>query len=53
MVRINGEEEMHLEGKTLKEYLEEKGYRMERIAVERNGEILPKASYQDIILQDG
>ena len=34
MVRINGEEELHLEGKTLKEYLEEKGYRMERIAVE-------------------
>ena len=53
MVRINGEEELHLEGKTLKEYLEEKGYRMERIAVERNGEIIPKTSYQDIILQDG
>ena len=26
---------------------------MERIAVERNGEIIPKTSYQDIILQDG
>ncbi len=53
MVRINGQEELHLEGKTLKEYLEEKGYRMERIAVERNGEIIPKTSYQNIILQDG
>lgn len=53
MIRVNGVEELHLEGKNLKEYLQEKGYRMERIAVEKNGDIVPKSSYQNIILQDG
>lgn len=53
VIRVNGVEELQLEGKNLKVYLQEKGYRMERIAVERNGDIVPKSSYQNIILQDG
>lgn len=53
VIRVNGVEELQLEGKNLKAYLQEKGYRMERIAVERNGDIVPKSSYQNIILQDG
>ena len=53
MIRVNGVEELHLEGKSLQVYLQEKGYRMERIAVERNGDIVPKSSYQSIILKDG
>lgn len=53
MIRVNGVEELHLEGKSLQVYLQEKGYRMERIAVERNGDIVPKSSYQNIILKEG
>lgn len=53
MIRVNGVEELYLEGKSLQVYLQEKGYRMERIAVERNGDIVPKSSYQSIILKDG
>ena len=51
MVRINGED-IQAEGKTVAMYLEEEGYNMKRIAVERNGEILPKAKYSETILCD-
>ena len=51
MVRINGEE-VQAEGKTVAEFLSENGYNMIRIAVERNGEILPKAKYEETILCD-
>ena len=45
MIRVNGKEEA-LEGTVLLEaYLREKGYRTERIAVEKNGAIVPKAQY--------
>ena len=42
MVKINGKEE-NAAGKTLEAYLQEAAYPMARIAVERNGEIVPKA----------
>ena len=44
MVTINGEA-LDVGGKTLAAYLAEAGYEQNRIAVERNGEIVPKASY--------
>ena len=45
MIRVNGKEEA-LEGTVLLEaYLREKGYRTERIAVEKNGATVPKAQY--------
>ena len=34
-------------------YLENAGYQMKRIAVELNGDILPKYSYSDTMLKDG
>ena len=34
-------------------YLESAGYQMKRIAVELNGEILPKNEYADRMLEDG
>lgn len=51
MVRINGQETACAE-KTVREYLENAGYDARRVAVELNGEILPKSEY-DIILKDG
>lgn len=53
MIRVNGVEELHLEGRSLQAYLREKGYRLERIAVERNGEIVPRSCYPNVLLQDG
>ncbi len=52
MVRINGEER-NVAGKTLSEYLATTSYDPKRIAVERNGDIVPKAQYGETILTDG
>ena len=52
MVKINGEERQNA-GKTLAEYLATTDYDPKRIAVERNGAIVPKAQYADTMLQDG
>ena len=52
MVKINGEL-LETEGKTLTEYLENAGYQMRRVAVEKNGEIVPKAEYSDTVLKNG
>ena len=52
MVKINGTE-VDAAGKTIAEYLETTDYNPLRIAVERNGEIVPKATYAETVLQDG
>ena len=52
MVRINGIDE-NCAGMTLRAYLNGTKYDPARIAVERNGEIVPKAQYDATILQDG
>ena len=52
MVRINGAE-LDMAGRTLAEYLAQTAYDPKRIAVERNGEIVPKANYGATVLQDG
>ena len=52
MVKINGEE-LDIAGKTLTEYLETTDYDMKRIAVERNGDIVPKAQYAQTLLEEG
>ena len=51
MVKINGESCL-LEGMNLAEYLRQNGYDTRRIAVERNGEIVPKSQYEVTRLQD-
>lgn len=53
MIRVNGAEEPWEEGLTVQGYLERNGYRTNRIAVERNGAIVPKSAYADALLQDG
>ena len=52
MVKINGEK-LDVSGKTVKEYLMTTNYDPKRIAVERNGEIVPKAQYENTVLKDG
>ncbi len=52
MVKINGKE-FDITGRTVAEYLEESGYDIKRVAVELNGDILPKAQYNSTVLQDG
>ena len=49
---INGEQ-VEAAGKTLSDYLKEAGYDTRGIAVERNGEIIPKSRYDSAILNDG
>ena len=51
-VTINGEE-INAAGKTLADYLKEAGYDMRGIAIERNGEIVPRSRYDVTRLQDG
>ena len=52
MVKINGKEQ-NVAGKTLTEYLAATSCNPKRIAVECNGEIIPKAQYSVTVLQDG
>ena len=52
MVKINGES-LAVAGKTLADYLETTDFNSKRIAVERNGEIVPKAAYSETVLHDG
>ena len=51
MVTINGQN-YPISGMTLAQYLETTTYNIKRIAVERNGEIVPKSAYDQTILQD-
>ena len=52
MIKINGEEH-NANGKTIANYLIESNYDMKCVAVEINGEILPKAQYEDTVIKDG
>ncbi|MGN0713860.1 MAG: sulfur carrier protein ThiS [Anaerovoracaceae bacterium] len=52
MVKINGKQ-YDIAGSTLREYLENASYDSKRVAIERNGRIIPKAQYGETILEDG
>lgn len=52
MVKVNGES-FDIAGKTLAEYLKDTNYDIRRIAVERNGSIVPKTQYEKTVLTDG
>ncbi len=53
MIKINGEITENIAGKNVTEYLMENGYDIKRVAVELNGDILPKSQYESTLLQDG
>lgn len=52
MVKVNGQE-LKLAGKSVAEYLAEAQYEPRRVAVELNGQIVPRAQYATSILRDG
>lgn len=52
MIKINGKE-FDIAGKTLADYLAATNYDPRRIAVERNGDIVPKSQYGETVLKDG
>lgn len=52
MVRINGEN-LDIEGMCITDYLVSKKYDLERVAVEVNGEIVPRAGYGKTVFADG
>lgn len=52
MVRINGEN-LDVVGTSVAEYLTSACYDLMRVAVEINGDIVPKAQYADTIFEDG
>ncbi|MDD6647172.1 MAG: sulfur carrier protein ThiS [Lentihominibacter sp.] len=52
MVKINGKE-YDAAGITVSAYLDGTDYDRRRIAIERNGQILPKARYDETVLEDG
>ena len=53
MIIVNGKEIKLTDDTTVAEYLEQNQYQVKRIAVELNGDILPKYSYSDTMLKDG
>ena len=52
MIKINGEE-LNVSEIPLKQYLEENGYNLRRIAVECNENIVPKSQLENFILHSG
>ncbi len=52
MVRINGND-VAAAGQNLQAFLEKKGYRCDRIAIELNGTIVPRRTYAAVTLHDG
>ena len=50
---INGSSEQLPAGLTVAKLLERLKLRPDRVAVEKNGEILPKATYEEALLADG
>ena len=52
MVTVNGEK-VEAVDKNLAEYLEERSFDIKKIAVEINGEIVPKSKYSETVLHDG
>lgn len=52
MVTVNGQM-VDIAGKSIAEYLENTTYEIRYIAVERNGDIVPKTAYSTTIINDG
>ncbi len=51
-ITVNGKKKELITALTVAEYLEENGYVTSQIAVELNEEILPKAEYSTVELQE-
>ena len=51
MARLNGVN-VNATGRNLKEYLQEQGFLLEKIAVEKNGDIIPKSKRENDVIQE-
>ncbi|MBM7869775.1 sulfur carrier protein [Clostridium pascui] len=51
-MRVNGTDISLNEAQSLFDFLEEQNYDITKIAVERNGEIVPKSAYKIVMLDD-
>lgn len=52
-MKVNGEEIILNEPCTVAQFLQQRNYPLGQVAVELNGDIVPKVQYQDVILKDG
>lgn len=50
MITVNGRQVKLEKEMTILEFLEKEGYETTRIAVEKNGEIVPKRTYNDVLI---
>ena len=53
LITVNGKEVTLTGPLSVADYLEQNNYQIKRIAVEMNGDILPKYSYSNTMLKDG
>nr|WP_312291529.1 sulfur carrier protein ThiS [Clostridium chromiireducens] len=53
MIKVNGQELETVNEKSLEEFLINKGYLVERVVVELNGDIIPKAQFNQTNIKDG
>lgn len=53
MITVNGRTVDQADGLSLTLYLTQEGYTLTRVAVECNGEIIPKKKYDQKFLEDG
>ena len=53
MIKVNGQELENVNEISLEEFLINKGYLVERVVVELNGEIIPKAQFNQTNIKDG
>lgn len=51
-MKVNGEQIQLTKATTLEEFLKEQGYNIQRIAIERNDEIVPRENFYDVMLSD-
>ena len=51
-MKVNGEQIQLTKASTLEEFLKEQGYNIQRIAIERNDEIVPRENFSDVMLSD-
>lgn len=52
MLKVNGEQHDFQKGITVEDLIQEMGLLTARVAVERNGEIVPKGEYRTTILTE-
>ncbi|MBX3460484.1 MAG: sulfur carrier protein ThiS [Planctomycetes bacterium] len=52
-ITVNGQEREVAPGTTLAQLVQQLNVRTDRIATERNLKVIPKAQYQDTVLEEG